>query len=237
MAESRSLGDAIRLRRLELGMSQEELAERIGPDVRQSDVSRLERGRILFPRHERLNQIAAALGMSIGALLIEAGWFTDDERAQVVNSSLAEPRIDAPIVIADDELISLEAIADLLGDYGYTAATAYDLVTLMDVVESSSPGIVIVDIALPGLRPGNLIEEMAARTPSPFLVFMGTGLPEVEVDGPYLEKPIDSRQLFAFIASVEQRGDSMRSSPNGSGPSSDSDRPSSAPRANASSSS
>src|SRR4051794_41082580 len=125
MAESRSLGDAIRLRRLELGMSQEELAERIGLDVRQSDVSRLERGKILFPRMERLNQIAAALGLSIGALLIEAGWFTDEEGAQVANSSVAESGIDAPIVVADDELISLEAIADLLGDHGYNAVTAY----------------------------------------------------------------------------------------------------------------
>ena len=73
MAESRSLGEAIRQRRVELGMSQEELAERIGLDVRQSDVSRLERGKVLFPRHERLNQIADALGVSMGALLVEAG--------------------------------------------------------------------------------------------------------------------------------------------------------------------
>lgn len=209
MAESRSLGDAIRLRRLELGMSQEELAERIGPDVRQSDVSRLERGKILFPRLERLNQIANALGMSIGALLIEAGWFTDDESANLVPPAHDLDNSEIAIVVADDEPISLEAIASLLEDSGYTAATAYDVPSLMEAVDASSPNIVIVDIALPGSHPATLIQDMALRTPAPILVFMGSGLPDVEVDGPYLEKPIDSRQLFAFIASIEKRNSSI----------------------------
>jgi transcriptional regulator with XRE-family HTH domain len=205
MAESRSLGDAIRLRRLELGMSQEELAERIGPDVRQSDVSRLERGKILFPRLERLNQIAAALGMSIGALLIEAGWFTDEESANFTSATSHEPQPQSSIVVADDEPISLEAIVALLEDSGYLATTAYDIASLMETVDATFPHIVIVDIALPGLDPEALIGALAARKPAPFLVFMGSGLPDLEVDGPYLEKPIDSRQLFALIVSVDKR--------------------------------
>lgn len=205
MAESRSLGDAIRLRRLELGMSQEELAERIGPDVRQSDVSRLERGKILFPRLERLNQIAAALGMSIGALLIEAGWFTDDESANFSSASNHVAKTETTIVVADDEPISLEAIVALLEDSGFTTETAYDIESLEETFGTTHPHIIIVDIALPGLDPGSLVTALSARNPSPFLVFMGSGLPDIEVDGPYLEKPIDSRQLFALIASVEKR--------------------------------
>ncbi len=205
MAESRSLGDAIRIRRLELGLSQEELAERIAPDVRQSDVSRLERGKILFPRLERLNQIAAALGMSIGALLIEAGWFTDDESAQLAHSARGESGIDSPILIADDEPISLDAIAALLSDSGYTAVTAYDMPSLIEAIELAAPGIVIVDIALPGLKPDTLVTQLSELDPAPILVFMGSGLPDIEVDGPYLEKPIDSRQLFAFVSTIEKR--------------------------------
>ncbi len=116
-------------------MSQEELAELIGPDVRQSDVSRLERGKILFPRLERLNQIAAALGLSVGALLIEAGWFTDEESVRIAQSDRSEPSIDAPIVIADDEPVSLEAMAAILGDGGYAVSTAYDFGTLVETIE------------------------------------------------------------------------------------------------------
>ncbi|MCA9858512.1 MAG: helix-turn-helix domain-containing protein [Thermomicrobiales bacterium] len=204
MAESRSLGEAIRLRRLELGMSQEDLAEKIGPDVRQSDVSRLERGKILFPRLERLNQIAMALGMSVGSLLIEAGWFTDEETRQVSSIEELVPGTAVPIVVADDEPISLEAIASLLGDNGYAAISAYDLPSLIEAINTATPEIVIVDVALPGLRNGNLDEHMLHLDPAPIVVFMGSGLPEIEVDEPYLEKPIDSRQLLALIDSIER---------------------------------
>jgi CheY-like chemotaxis protein/DNA-binding Xre family transcriptional regulator len=196
-------------------MSQEELAEQIGPDVRQSDVSRLERGKILFPRLERLNQIASALGMSIGALLIEAGWFSDDESASLAVSASTENHRETSIVVADDEPISLEAIAALLEDSGHRASTAYDVPSLMEMIEANAPSIVIVDVALPGLHPESLIAALSARHPAPSLVFMGSGLPDIEVDGPYLEKPIDSRQLFAFIASIEQRGTANAPSPNG----------------------
>src|SRR5215207_8184572 len=217
MAESRSLGEAIRLRRLELGMSQEELAERIGPDVRQSDVSRLERGKILFPRLERLNQIAAALGMTIGALLIEAGWFTEDESAQVVAAERPGHAAGVTILVADDEPISLEAIVALLGDHGYSAETAYDLPSLFDALEDSNPEVVIVDIALPGLKPKLLIERIASMHPGPALVFTGIGLPDVEFDGSYLEKPIDSRQLLAFVDSIEKRRPAVELPSNGNG--------------------
>lgn len=212
MTESRSLGEAIRLRRVEMGMSQEELAERIGPDVRQSDVSRLERGKILFPRLERLNQIASALGISVGALLIEAGWFTDEEIARANALGGPEPGTGIPIVVADDEPVSLDAIASLLADYGYSAATAYDFPSLVEAMEQASPEIVLVDIALPGLKPDLLVERSAHVESPPILVFMGSGLPDVDIEGPYLEKPIDSRQLFAFIASIEVRRGSIVSS-------------------------
>ena len=74
MGEARTLGEAIRTRRRELGWSQEDLAERIDDGMRQADVSRLERGRVTLPRHQRLERIAAALGLSPGELLARSGW-------------------------------------------------------------------------------------------------------------------------------------------------------------------
>jgi transcriptional regulator with XRE-family HTH domain len=74
----RTLGDAIRTRRQELGWSQEELAQRIAAHgdeaFRQSDVSRLERGKVTLPRRERLEHIAAVLELSLGELLARSGW-------------------------------------------------------------------------------------------------------------------------------------------------------------------
>jgi transcriptional regulator with XRE-family HTH domain len=74
MASPTTLGAVIRSRRLELGLTQEELAERIDPDLRQSDVSRLERDRIALPRRRRLQAIADALDLTVGELLSASGW-------------------------------------------------------------------------------------------------------------------------------------------------------------------
>jgi transcriptional regulator with XRE-family HTH domain len=74
MVQPQTLGKAIRERRIELGMTQEELAAQIGEGVRQSEVSRLERDRIVLPRRERLVRIAAALQMPVGELLVRSGW-------------------------------------------------------------------------------------------------------------------------------------------------------------------
>jgi transcriptional regulator with XRE-family HTH domain len=70
----KTLGQSIRERRIELGLTQEELAERIGDSVRQAEISRLERDHITLPRRARLEQIARALDIPIGVLLSHSGW-------------------------------------------------------------------------------------------------------------------------------------------------------------------
>jgi transcriptional regulator with XRE-family HTH domain len=84
---SASLGQLIRRRRMELGLTQEELAERIGDTVRQAEISRLERDRIALPRRHRLEQIAAALELSVGELLVASGW----AGAEVLDDDAASP--------------------------------------------------------------------------------------------------------------------------------------------------
>ncbi len=75
--QRRSLGMVIRDRRLALGWSQEELATRasaLGGALRQSDISRMERGKIGLPRYDRLVDLADALALPVGELLTQAGW-------------------------------------------------------------------------------------------------------------------------------------------------------------------
>jgi transcriptional regulator with XRE-family HTH domain len=74
MDDGGSLGEVMRARRRELGLTQEALAERIGDGVRQADVSRMERGRVALPRRRRLERIAAALELPVGELLARSGW-------------------------------------------------------------------------------------------------------------------------------------------------------------------
>ncbi len=78
-----ALGNFIRERRMDLGLTQEALAERIGPTVRQAEISRLERGQVTMPHRKRMEQIAAALDVSLGTLLHCSGWLTHDEREEV----------------------------------------------------------------------------------------------------------------------------------------------------------
>ena len=73
-----TLGTFIRGRRKALGLSQEQLAERLGDGVRQSEISRLERNRIALPRRGRLEQLALALDVSIGELLMRSGWLSEE---------------------------------------------------------------------------------------------------------------------------------------------------------------
>jgi transcriptional regulator with XRE-family HTH domain len=69
-----TLGQLIRQRRMELGLTQEELAERLGEGVRQAEISRLERNGVALPRRARLEQIARALDVPLGVLLARSGW-------------------------------------------------------------------------------------------------------------------------------------------------------------------
>jgi transcriptional regulator with XRE-family HTH domain len=89
-----TLGSFIQRRRIELGLTQEQLGERIGPGVRQAEVSRLENDRITLPRRQRLERIAVALDVPIGELLARSGWAGADQVFQIA---------DAPESSASDE--------------------------------------------------------------------------------------------------------------------------------------
>lgn len=78
-----TLGTFIRERRKQLGLTQEQLAERVADGVRQSEISRLEHDRVTLPRRDRLEQLAAALDVSIGELLLRTGWMNEGDQLAV----------------------------------------------------------------------------------------------------------------------------------------------------------
>lgn len=99
-----TLGTFIRERRRELGLTQEQLADRVGGRTRQSEISRLERNLIMLPRRERLAALAAALEITPGDLLVRSGWIAPDDPGRVVFTAsapapptdLIPPGADAP---------------------------------------------------------------------------------------------------------------------------------------------
>jgi transcriptional regulator with XRE-family HTH domain len=113
MPDSASLGRFISERRQDLGLTQEQLAERVGENVRQSDISRLERDRISLPRRERLEQLAAALEVSLGDLLVRTGWLSSgDDMAQNLDWEAATQVAAPPTALADDDVRALVQVID-----------------------------------------------------------------------------------------------------------------------------
>jgi transcriptional regulator with XRE-family HTH domain len=88
------LGDLIRERRQELGLTQEELAERMGGSASQAEISRLERGSVSLPRRARLDALAAALEISTGVLLMQSGWLSQEEGDDADATSEGSPQSD-----------------------------------------------------------------------------------------------------------------------------------------------
>lgn len=104
MSTSPSLGQFIRQRRLELGLTQEQLAEQIGDSFRQSEVSRLEHDRVSLPRRERMEHLAAALEVTLGELLAHTGWLTggaDDLKDGDVDATIEAVDPGEPLTPAD----------------------------------------------------------------------------------------------------------------------------------------
>lgn len=105
-----TFGEVIRQRRRELGITQEELAERVGENVRQSDISRMERDYVVLPRRERLEALAAALQVTPGYLLLHSGWITQEELAllesPVADSAQRPGELPSTFSTPDDEAVT-----------------------------------------------------------------------------------------------------------------------------------
>ena len=67
------LGQVVRNRRIALGLTQEELAIRIGEGTRQADISRFENSGVSLPHPKRLEQLAAVLDLPLSDLLARSG--------------------------------------------------------------------------------------------------------------------------------------------------------------------
>lgn len=77
LMQARELGNLLRGRRLELGLSTHQLGAQVG--VRQSTIVRIEKGRFASPRPDKLARIAKALGITSTDIYAQAGYLVRDE--------------------------------------------------------------------------------------------------------------------------------------------------------------
>ena len=110
---AQTLGQFKRANRLALGLTQEQLAERIGDNMRQSHISQLEKDIVKFPRRERLEAIAEALDVTLGDLLISTGWL-EIEHAAIIEQIKDDEEPDPNVL--EDAMAVLSAAKEMVAE-------------------------------------------------------------------------------------------------------------------------
>src|SRR5437870_5240835 len=75
--QAKELGDRLRARREELGLSQRDLEAQTGVD--NATITRIERGAFSAPRPDKLTRLADALGLSLADVFALAEYVVPDE--------------------------------------------------------------------------------------------------------------------------------------------------------------
>ncbi len=105
------------------------------------------------------------------------------------------------VLLIDDDLVSREVSATLLTMSGYTVHTAESGSGALEFLDGGTfrPGVVLMDVQLPGLSGNELIAELRKRTRAPvFLISASEARPGVVADG-YLRKPFDADALRSLL--------------------------------------
>jgi len=121
------------------------------------------------------------------------------------NAGLNRPKFD--VLIVEDEPISRKALSALVEARGYhtdSVASAED--ALKRFAQNGIPGIVLVDLDLPGMSGMDLIKRLQALNPKVFPVLI-TAAPGEQVEHlrrqhpvAYLRKPLDFDRLMTLIS-------------------------------------
>jgi FixJ family two-component response regulator len=121
------------------------------------------------------------------------------------------------IFLVDDDLAVLKALERLLQSAGYPTKAYCSAKTFLDEHDGSTPGCVVLDLAMPDLDGLDVQEALSRQGISRLVIFL-TGLGTVPksvqamkagaVD--FLTKPIDSSELLSAIKTCEDRDKTQR---------------------------
>ena len=113
------------------------------------------------------------------------------------------------ILVVDDNATNLKLVADVLSFDGYEVITAVDAEAAQQVLQSESPDLVLMDIALPGMDGLTLTRQLKADPQTSHIVIVAltafamkgddAKAREAGCDG-YITKPIDTRSLARQVA-------------------------------------
>lgn len=113
------------------------------------------------------------------------------------------------ILVADDDVSSLEGLRVLLANWGYEVETAVNGRIALQKISAAEPKAVITDVVMPMMNGLELLGALHAERPGmPVIVLTGQGsldtLMRAMQDGAYayLLKPVDIARLKSVLASA-----------------------------------
>lgn len=115
-----------------------------------------------------------------------------------------------PILIVDDNPANLELLLVILARDGYALRTATDAVEALALLESMTPGLILLDLQLPGMDGLELTRRLKSQPATATIPIVAVTAYAMKGDeekarqagcDAYLTKPIDKRILRDLVAS------------------------------------
>ena len=120
----------------------------------------------------------------------------------------AELRDVEPILVVDDDPDSADSLALLLSHWGHRVAVAYDGLRALEVYERDRPGLVLLDVALPGMSGYEVAARMNRHEHKALLIAL-TGYEELRGSSPsesgfaaHWIKPLDLGALRELLRRI-----------------------------------
>lgn len=119
------------------------------------------------------------------------------------------------ILVVDDNPVNMKLIRVLLASEGYEVRTASDATEALDILQAFRPGLILLDIQLPGIDGLELTRRLKAQPSTRDIPILGLTAYAMKGDEErilaagcdgYIPKPIDTRTLPGFIKACLRKG-------------------------------
>jgi DNA-binding response OmpR family regulator len=115
------------------------------------------------------------------------------------------------VLVVDDEPTVRRVVATYLRNEGHPTLEAADGVSALDLLEREHPGLVVLDLMLPGIDGLELCRTIRRRGDTPVIMLTARGEESDRIVGldlgadDYVTKPFSPRELMARVRSVLRR--------------------------------
>ena len=123
----------------------------------------------------------------------------------------SEGRQPTPILVVDDDPLTLRYVRDILADAGYTAIVTAERRELSSIIEAKKPKLVLLDLMLPGTDGIELMQTIPELATLPVIFISGYGRDETIARAleagaeDYIVKPFSPTELTARIGAILRR--------------------------------